>query len=91
MRTGTALRVALGVALGAVATAWVAAAGRKRKPQAIDTRARSAPPEWHSRQTPGPDGRFDTDTLVDEALVETFPASDPPARTVAIALGSPPR
>jgi hypothetical protein len=29
--------------------------------------------------------------LVDEASVDSFPASDPPARSAAIGMGSPPR
>lgn len=31
---------------------------------------------------PGPDGVPDIDELLDEALIETFPASDPPAVTL---------
>jgi hypothetical protein len=37
------------------------------------------------------DARVDTETSMDEALAESFPASDPPASTTPLTIGQPRR
>jgi hypothetical protein len=91
MWTGAVVRLAAGVALGAGMLAWVAAARRKRNPISQSNAPRIRPPERPSGHVPRPDGHLDADALVDEALMETFPASDPPARSAAVGMGGPPR
>lgn len=67
------------------ARAWASDAGRS------DTRVSHNPPrEWLSDYRPGADGLVDDNALIDGAVEDTFPASDPPAFMQAVILGPPP-
>jgi hypothetical protein len=56
-----------------------------------DTRVtHHAPREWLSDYRRGPDGRVGDNALIDGAVEDTFPASDPPAFMQAVILGPPP-
>jgi hypothetical protein len=80
MFIGTVLRVALGIAIGAGALACVAAARRRERQVSRTTNPSAIQPD-----------QPDDDALMDEALAETFPASDPLACTASVVLGPPPR
>jgi hypothetical protein len=74
MRTGTVVRVALGVALGAGVLTWSFVTPRKGQPMPSAA-----------------DARVDAEASMDEALAESFPASDPPASTTPLTIGQPRR
>jgi hypothetical protein len=95
-----ALRLVVFAALaGTALMAWRAvrnpsgARGARRLPHAdwSDTRAtRRAPPEWLSDYRPRADGRVDDNALIDGAVEDSFPASDPPAFMQSVVAGPPP-
>lgn len=89
MRTGTVLRVGLGLALGAGVLAWFIAASRKGMPVAPATEPAAGQMSRVSNDNP-PAG-LDEESLMDEALAQSFPASDPPASAAPLTIGPPAR
>lgn len=47
--------------------------------------------DWYSGYEPGPDGRVSNDTLVDDTMADSFPASDPPGYANCATIGAPAR
>lgn len=89
-------RFAAGLAIGAAAALWLAS----RRSAGSDDASRtdsdlSAPgrttPERYSGYRVDEDGRIDESALVDGAVEDTFPASDPPAFMQALVAGRPPK
>lgn len=77
-------RALLAVGLAA-ATAYIAV----RLAQARQQHAAPHEREWISDHRPGPSGRMSRDELVDDAVEDSFPASDPPAFTAEVGSGAP--
>jgi hypothetical protein len=69
------MRRAGGVAAVVLAAAWAWDRARRTRRRRALARER----EWISDLQPGPDGRPTPDRLIDKALADTFPASDPPS------------
>jgi len=87
------LRFAAGLAIGAAAALWLAS---RREPTGDDHVKTTEPRtrEQPSRQRfsdyrPDVDGRVEDGALIDGAVEDTFPASDPPAFMQAVVIGTP--
>ena len=65
--------------IAAAATLWLALRARERMAHRGGSARSSSYPEWYSEHPPGPDGRLTEDELIDQAMEDSFPASDPPA------------
>ncbi len=46
-------------------------------------------PDWHSDYRPDAQGRVSEDDLIDQAMADSFPASDPPAYSSRVTSGRP--
>ena len=88
------VRFVAGFALGAAAALWwarrVSFSPGSESGVRHRTDLRRPERQWLSEYRQGADGRVDISALVDTAVEDTFPASDPPSFMQAIVVGRPP-
>jgi hypothetical protein len=83
------LRLAAGLAIGAAAAFWLASrrnAGSAHAPRT--DRPERVPQRLSDDRTDG-NNRIDESALIDDAVEDTFPASDPPAFMQSLVVGRP--
>jgi hypothetical protein len=90
------LRFAAGLAIGAAAALWLASRRSMGQHDAAHTDmdqrepGRTVPQRLSDYRSDG-NGRIDESALIDGAVEDTFPASDPPAFMQALVAGRPPK